>query len=679
MFTTFGFISFAMSKFHVVYMSNSIIIVPEQHPTIQSAINAAREGDLVLVRPGKYLECITIDKSLSLVGSGANLSIIENIGGGHTIEIKKGANNVLLKGFTIKGLGYGPWAGIYVRGSKCIIEDNFVTGHYYGIKIYDSSNNILRNNLMSNNTYNFGVWGLFLSHFLHDIDCSNFVDGKPILYWVNKQNRTVPLEVGYVALINSSKITVRDLSISKSLSGILLAYTNYSLILNVTLSRNERGLYLICSNNNVVVQSNFMNNEWSGISIISSCNNTFIRNNVTQNKSSGIRLSHSVSILGVLSEKNTLVGNILSFNQDGLYLEKSNGNIISGNVIANNTRSGIVLDESRGNILRRNLVQSNRYGVWSLASRDLLYWNFFVSNSLQVYVEPYLPTLAVWDDGYPSGGNYWSDYEGLDNKSGLNQDQPGSDGMGDIPYAIDANNQDRYPLLHSYLENISPVANFSQVPSEAKVGESVLFIDDSFDIDGKILLRIWRINGEYYWLSKDILTRFEEEKAYVVNLIVFDDCGADDVKLKTVFVRRLIPTILILAPDSAIVGETLEISAILLDENGNPVAEALVDFYVINDSEEFIGSASTNFHGAATISYVPKKTGTFRIKALFSGDQKYASACIGKSLIVKLSGHSNTWIFWLLLLAILSSMFALWKIKKHHRISNEEKIRKVKQ
>jgi len=46
------------------------------------------------------------------------------------------------------------------------------------------------------------------------------------------------------------------------------------------------------------------------------------------------------------------------------------------------------------------------------------------------------------DDGYPSGGNYWSDYNGTDDNG---------DGIGDTPYIIDADNQDKYPLMKPYV------------------------------------------------------------------------------------------------------------------------------------------------------------------------------------------------------------------------------------
>ncbi|MCK4443507.1 MAG: fibronectin type III domain-containing protein, partial [Thermoplasmata archaeon] len=48
---------------------------------------------------------------------------------------------------------------------------------------------------------------------------------------------------------------------------------------------------------------------------------------------------------------------------------------------------------------------------------------------------------------YPSGGNYWDDYAGTDQFFGPNQNESGPDDIGDLPYVIDTNSQDNYPLM----------------------------------------------------------------------------------------------------------------------------------------------------------------------------------------------------------------------------------------
>ena len=57
--------------------------------------------------------------------------------------------------------------------------------------------------------------------------------------------------------------------------------------------------------------------------------------------------------------------------------------------------------------------------------------------------------MNFWDNGYPDGGNFWSDYNGSDIKSGVLQDVSGSDGIGDLPYRIfpKAKVSDNYPLM----------------------------------------------------------------------------------------------------------------------------------------------------------------------------------------------------------------------------------------
>ncbi|MCD6263682.1 hypothetical protein J7L60_04670 [Candidatus Bathyarchaeota archaeon] len=52
-----------------------------------------------------------------------------------------------------------------------------------------------------------------------------------------------------------------------------------------------------------------------------------------------------------------------------------------------------------------------------------------------------------FDNGYPNGGNYWSNYNGTDSYSGPYQNETGSDGIGDTPYPIQTSNEDSYPFM----------------------------------------------------------------------------------------------------------------------------------------------------------------------------------------------------------------------------------------
>jgi parallel beta-helix repeat protein len=232
---------------------------------------------------------------------------------------------------------------------------------------------------------------------------------------------------------------------------MLLAYTTNSLIMNVTAFSNEIGLYVVLSDNNTIVEGNFSRNAWDGIQSISSSNNTILRNVVDGNMQAGVRLSHSYDILFLYSENNTLVSNHAGYNNDGLYLEKSSFNVVSDNLLIGNERSGIALDESSGNLLSENVLANNAYGVWSIASRDKLYHNNFVNNTVQSGSPPFSASSAnSWDDGYPSGGNFWSNNNSTDSYMCEHQNITGSDGICDTVYAIDANNTDHYPLMGKF-------------------------------------------------------------------------------------------------------------------------------------------------------------------------------------------------------------------------------------
>ena len=158
---------------------------------------------------------------------------------------------------------------------------------------------------------------------------------------------------------------------------------------------------------------------------------------------------NEVGILLQYSSHNTVINNNINSNQYGIWLYKSGGNMITNNNINSNHR-GIYMRFSYDNKIIENTFKENaEYGLYMLCYKDYdyvvrcngrnkIYHNNFVDNFLkpQMYASDSLDQNLrnYLDDGYPSGGNYWSDYAGDDLYGGSSQDQPGSDGIGDTPY-----------------------------------------------------------------------------------------------------------------------------------------------------------------------------------------------------------------------------------------------------
>jgi parallel beta-helix repeat protein len=115
----------------------------------------------------------------------------------------------------------------------------------------------------------------------------------------------------------------------------------------------------------------------------------------------------------------------------------------------NSTWCGFALGRVKDAIIRNNSLWNSTYGIYLSESADnRIYHNNFINNTVQAYVtDNYNNT---WDNGYPSGGNYWSNYNGTDEYKGPYQDIPGSDFIGDNWYIINANNTDHYPLWIPY-------------------------------------------------------------------------------------------------------------------------------------------------------------------------------------------------------------------------------------
>ena len=97
--------------------------------------------------------------------------------------------------------------------------------------------------------------------------------------------------------------------------------------------------------------------------------------------------------------------------------------------------------DSSNNSLYGNRILNNQRGIWIHDSSDnSIYHNCFINNTIHAFVES-LPN--EWDDGFPSGGNFWDDYS----EKYPEAQEIADSGIWDTPYVIDQDNIDNYPLI----------------------------------------------------------------------------------------------------------------------------------------------------------------------------------------------------------------------------------------
>jgi len=220
--------------------------------------------------------------------------------------------NVTISGNTIKDNGCGIKFSMFIRGNNVL--DNTIANNTYGVYIIYSSNNVFRNNRINQNKYNFWVTSELssqMTEFVNDVDDSNTVDGKPIIYWVNEHDKAVPSDAGYVALIGCTNITVQGLVLANNSQGVLLVATDDSLIASNYIGGNFVGIafqgsYGHCYNN-VISRNNITENAEDGIYSWGAPSTNVTENSITNNQGAALHFyeSSNAYIVG-----NSITGNI---------------------------------------------------------------------------------------------------------------------------------------------------------------------------------------------------------------------------------------------------------------------------------------------------------------------------------------------------------------------------------
>ncbi len=138
---------------------------------------------------------------------------------------------------------------------------------------------------------------------------------------------------------------------------------------------------------------------------------------------------------------NTITKNSLVNNSLGMYFLNSIDNVVTENSIdyvshsVNSHPSGIAFDNASGNAIYHNNFRAEVGGQAN---------TYKSSNN--------------WDDGYPSGGNFWSDYR----SRYLNATVIDDSGAGNVAYVVGDQNVDNYPLMEPF--NATAQASPSPTP-----------------------------------------------------------------------------------------------------------------------------------------------------------------------------------------------------------------------
>jgi parallel beta-helix repeat protein len=480
-----------------------------QYQFIQDGVNAANSGDTVFVYSGTYNESVFISVSINLFGEDKNTTIV-NAGGGATPScFNLMAEWINISGFKAENSDNG---GVDIRSNYCKVYDNNILNNRYGVVFRQIScyNLISGNNISSNS---FGIYS-----FVTTISCNNniisrnIIDGENRVGWgfylTDCNNFTISDNVissyrtpnAGLKISACSNFTIKDNIIKSNYYGVQIVICNDINVSGNSILNNTMGIYVShpSPKGNILYGNNIVNNSAVGIVAFQTTNCTILGNTISNNSDNGIFIRESTDC--------TILSNTILNNIQGLKIMNAYHNNISGNTFSNNSRGIYITTGSSNNILLGNTIQNNELGIYlyhmygsiddnTITGNTIVYNEIGIklrsSNNNIIYNNYFNNTNNTIDNGNNIwnitktsglniiggpflGGNYWSDYIGLDLDN---------DGIGDTPYNISGgNNKDYLPL--TYWQNIPPGKPTITGPTTGKPNIEYNFTFNSDDFDG---------------------------------------------------------------------------------------------------------------------------------------------------------------------------------------------------
>jgi parallel beta-helix repeat protein len=308
------------------------------------------------------------------------------------------------------------------------------------------------------------------------IDVPETADGHTIIIDPGTYYENVVLSKSLALVGYDRETTIID---GDKIDCVIRVVTSSATISNLTLRNGyEAGIDITGFDGNKISDNVVSNNIGHGIKVSNSNNNSLMGNIIFSN-SNGIFLQQSADIIiknndGSNNKANGItigychnclvVGNDLSENAwSGIDVYASANNTFDKNTVLSNGQSGISLETIKienntypttSNQFLKNNVLDNSIAVSLLESSDNTFLgNNFVNNTQLVHDEAFgggSSSANTWSTDYCQGGNYWGSPSGVDQFCGSFQNVTGSDGIGDTPFVVNEYNRDNYPLMGTF-------------------------------------------------------------------------------------------------------------------------------------------------------------------------------------------------------------------------------------
>jgi len=342
-------------------LSGKTLWVPDNHSTIQDAIQTANNGDTIIVAPGSYQENIDfLGKRISLRSQNPDdkeivrSTIIEaKDQESPTVIFARGeTRQTKVEGFTIRNRLGGK--AIYVGSSSPVIKGNIIRDSAKGGITCDYADSpLITNNIIENNAVTSGS----------GIDC--YLSSPEIENNMITDNSGSGIGSYFSMPIIFSNIISSNTRNEGQESGIFLDHLSIATVIGNTISENKtdtfnigaNGIYLDFFSNSIIDGNMITDNQGRGIFMILDCS-PMIKNNIIARNYAGLNISLSRPVL---------INNTIAHNTNTGIRVANFADIVITNTILSNAYGEINLIEYSKAIVTYSLVEDGWEGEGNIS------------------------------------------------------------------------------------------------------------------------------------------------------------------------------------------------------------------------------------------------------------------------------------------------------------------------